>query len=1233
LRRLILLTSLCLLLASSLWASRLFIDELKILPGDWSQRGESVSSVREETIRTLVSGDGETLVRAVTENFGQSGNPGTLTFFQRAGLSWKQVGNVIEGTADDPISFLLDISSDGSRVAYRTQNLFQSNVFSNGQFSGDWDATFAATDLSDPDSGCNTVGEPCPGLTWQIVGNPEKNADVLALSVVGDNAYSFYAEVTFPPDLSLSRTWSIAIRMAEPPTEALTNDTVDTQLSVGIACPSGCESTVTDVALLHSGAWQVASVYLGTDIAENSLSITKPMILTLPESLKGAVIEVSTVGFSGGGGNEIQIIDHVDGQAEKVWTYASRNYQPIFGNLTPDGAAVAISSWSLNWNSVGADDCGEGGAPPFAGITEIWKLDSDSIVRKGQPICGELLGLEVFPTIDAAAETVAIGALNLGISFHADSFSVFAFAGGDWDKVFGGGFGLDAFYPALSDDGSVLAVGDQAYSYGGSDAGYGNGTGTYLDAAPGAGRIRRYEQSDGKWSEAGLPLIGSAGEYLTLGYPQGLSADGSRLVTSTRRSPVSGTSARGSLGEVSLAGEREIVIFGQKVVLPDDFPPIRLSSAPERAVTESNQAEETLRQSVRILQWTENTWQQLGKEVAIDHQSAYVNMYTAISADGRLVAVDQNAQCTDSTLTGCANPAPATYEPTGQIFTFTTLTDKIVLGQFYSELTGINWNNDTGWMSDESHCAWYGVLCDANGFVAALSLDQNNLHGDLPDSLGSLRYLRSLDISENALIGSFPTSISQLVDLSHLYASNAGLAGSLGSSVGSLTKLNYVDLSGNRLSGDIAMLTDLDQLRWLDISGNDFVGAFPEDGTWPLAEHINLSSNALSGTLPSGINALPKLGFLNLGGNRITGRLPVTLELLEALEAIDLSENELSGPISESLGTFLSKRQPALEGNAFNCPYPSALLKYFEEAGEECIPPSPPSTPVIVNSESGDGEIILFITIAADGGAAVSTYDAFCTDGESVFTGSSETTRVVVAGLTNDVAYTCRVTASNSAGSSEASSTQTITPEGLQAGLPIWLLYQASEPISAGARADVLQNGVAASQYDTGIFAFDQALNYGACGGGPSPDTGCESIAFEVVDDAHRGPVLEISYLSDQYAGIVIESSVPGLDISAYETGVLKFDIKVVSAGDNTTYKVKLDDYNWGSTGEFDVDADNSGRWVTYSVNMSDLLVNVDGNGQGSNLSLNTLKAVVFLISWGKTEDVVFRLDNVYFQQ
>ena len=78
-------------------------------------------------------------------------------------------------------------------------------------------------------------------------------------------------------------------------------------------------------------------------------------------------------------------------------------------------------------------------------------------------------------------------------------------------------------------------------------------------------------------------------------------------------------------------------------------------------------------------------------------------------------------------------------------------------------------------------------------------------------------------------------------------------------------------------------------------------------------------------------------------------------------------------------------------------------------------------------------------------------------------------------------------------------------------------------------------------------------------------------------------------------------------------------------------YKVKLDDHNGGSTGEYNLAANNSGSWTTYSVNMSELLDNVDGNGIGRNMSLSILKVVAFMATHGATEDVVFRLDNVYF--
>ena len=189
-------------------------------------------------------------------------------------------------------------------------------------------------------------------------------------------------------------------------------------------------------------------------------------------------------------------------------------------------------------------------------------------------------------------------------------------------------------------------------------------------------------------------------------------------------------------------------------------------------------------------------------------------------------------------------------------------------------------------------------------------------------------------------------------------------------------------------------------------------------------------------------------------------------------------------------------------------------------------------------------------------------------------------------------------------------------------------------PPSPSDSEDILQDGVADTQFDLGVYAWDEALDYAGCG---NADAGwplnCVGIAFAIVDDEERGAVLEIRYLANKFGGIAIDTTSPGLDMRRYENGTINFDIKVVSAGANAMYKVKLDDHNGGSTGEFSLGADNSGSWTTYSVNMSELLDNVDGNGVGRTMSLSILKVVAFMATYGATEDVVFRLDNVYFSE
>jgi hypothetical protein len=105
-----------------------------------------------------------------------------------------------------------------------------------------------------------------------------------------------------------------------------------------------------------------------------------------------------------------------------------------------------------------------------------------------------------------------------------------------------------------------------------------------------------------------------------------------------------------------------------------------------------------------------------------------------------------------------------------------------------------------------------------------------------------------------------------------------------------------------------------------------------------------------------------------------------------------------------------------------------------------------PVAPTVTSTDFEDGGIILTVFVSDNGGAEITGYDASCTDGTNTYTGTSTSSPITISGLTNGVAYTCTVTATNSVGTSPASAaTAPITPEEQVGGLPIWLLYKASQ--------------------------------------------------------------------------------------------------------------------------------------------------------------------------------------------
>ncbi|KAF3440756.1 hypothetical protein FNV43_RR19042 [Rhamnella rubrinervis] len=163
-----------------------------------------------------------------------------------------------------------------------------------------------------------------------------------------------------------------------------------------------------------------------------------------------------------------------------------------------------------------------------------------------------------------------------------------------------------------------------------------------------------------------------------------------------------------------------------------------------------------------------------------------------------------------------------------------------------------------------------------NGLVnlKRLELQSNKLVGEFPE-LGSLKNLYFLDASSNAISGElpniFPTSLLQIS------IRNNSLGGNFPESIQHLVYLQVIDLSHNQLSGPVpSIIFDHPSLQQLTLSVNlfSFIQAPNSFGTRSELIALDISNNELRGLLPSFMAFMPKLSALSLENNKFTGMIP-----------------------------------------------------------------------------------------------------------------------------------------------------------------------------------------------------------------------------------------------------------------------------------------------------------------------------------------------------------------------
>ncbi|GAU49749.1 hypothetical protein TSUD_43360 [Trifolium subterraneum] len=242
--------------------------------------------------------------------------------------------------------------------------------------------------------------------------------------------------------------------------------------------------------------------------------------------------------------------------------------------------------------------------------------------------------------------------------------------------------------------------------------------------------------------------------------------------------------------------------------------------------------------------------------------------------------------------------------------------------------------------------------------IEALNLRKNSLSGQLPSSLKNCSNTLSwLDLGENMFHGPLPLWIGDyLHQLRTLSLKFNYFNGSLPSNLCHLRQLNVLDLSQNNLSGGIPICvnnftsmvkdtvsspTSIDVdfelllmwkgelreiaymfLKTIDLSSNHLTGEIPTEMEYLFGlTSLNLSRNNLSGKIISNIGNFKSLEFLDLSRNHLSGRIPSSLTHIDRLTMLDLSNNQLYGkiPIGTQLQSFNAS---SFEGNSNLCGEP-----------------------------------------------------------------------------------------------------------------------------------------------------------------------------------------------------------------------------------------------------------------------------------------------------------------------
>ena len=280
----------------------------------------------------------------------------------------------------------------------------------------------------------------------------------------------------------------------------------------------------------------------------------------------------------------------------------------------------------------------------------------------------------------------------------------------------------------------------------------------------------------------------------------------------------------------------------------------------------------------------------------------------------------------------------------------------------------------------------------------ALDFSGNWIEGQLPRSLAYCKYLEVLDIGDNKISDSFPCWMTAIARLQVLVLKSNKFYGQVVPSFADekhtceFPSLRILDVASNNLSGTLTeewfiglksmkveaanetsvmeyngyqqkqayqfntVLTYkgskiLRTLVFIDVSNNAIHGTIPGAiGELILLQGLNMSYNSFTAPIPSKFGHLHQLESLDLSPNGISGEVPQEISSLDFLATLNLSNNMLEGKIPES-PHFSTFSNSSFMGNTGLCGPPLS-----KQCSNETTP-----TSALNNSEEKPADVMLLL--------------------------------------------------------------------------------------------------------------------------------------------------------------------------------------------------------------------------------------------------------------------------------